>query len=158
MKTHYFHGCSSLEEVKKRYKELALKHHPDRGGDTATMQQINLEYESVLKNPFYSFSEKSEQEQQEFIKYPEIINQIIGLDGVIIEIIGNWIWLSGNTYPFRTQLKEIGFYFAPKKVMWYYRPPDYKSSNKSPKTIDYIRNKYGTDVIENSPRKFVLSD
>ena len=111
MKTHYFHGCSSLEEVKKRYKELALKHHPDRGGDTATMQQINLEYESVLKNPFYSFSEKSEQEQQEFIKYPEIINQIIGLDGVIIEIIGNWIWLSGNTYPFRTQLKEIGFYF-----------------------------------------------
>jgi curved DNA-binding protein CbpA len=51
MKTKYFEGCTSLDEVKSRYKELALKHHPDRGGDTKTMQAINLEYESIKKNP-----------------------------------------------------------------------------------------------------------
>jgi len=78
MKTDFFKDCISLDEVKKRYKELALKHHPDQGGETAMMQQINAEYESILKNPFFSFAEKSEQEQQEFIKYPEIIDQIIG--------------------------------------------------------------------------------
>ena len=115
MKTDFFKDCTSLDEVKKRYKELALKHHPDRGGETATMQQINAEYESILKNPFFSFAEKTEQEQQEFIKYPEIIDQIIGLQGITIELIGNWIWLSGNTYPHRQQLKQTGFYFAPKK-------------------------------------------
>jgi len=158
MKTSYFYGFTTLEEVKKRYKELALKHHPDRGGNTAIMQQINLEYESIIKNPFYSFSEKSQEEQEEFIKYPEIINKIIGLDGILIEIIGNWIWLSGSTYPHRQHLKDIGFFFAPKKVMWYYRPPDYKSSNKSPKTIEFIRNKYGSDFIENNSKKFVLSN
>jgi hypothetical protein len=156
MKTQYFSDCRTLEEVKRRYKELAMQHHPDRGGDTATMQDINNEYESVIKNPFFSFSEQTEQEQQEFIKYPEIIDQVIGLQGIIIELIGNWIWISGNTYPYKSQLKQIGFYFAPKKVMWYYRPPDYKSSNRSPKTIEYIRSKYGSDLIERKKEKFEL--
>ena len=27
--TNYFKNVSSIEELKKRYKELALKHHPD---------------------------------------------------------------------------------------------------------------------------------
>jgi curved DNA-binding protein CbpA len=48
MRTKYFTGCSSLDEVKRLYKELAMKYHPDRGGDKATMQAINLEYESII--------------------------------------------------------------------------------------------------------------
>lgn len=157
MKTHYFSSCCTLEEVKRIYKELALQHHPDRGGDTATMQEINLQYENIMKNPFFSFAEKSEHDQEEFIRYPEIISQIIGLEGIIIELIGNWIWLSGNTYPHRAKLKQTGFYFAPKKVMWYYRPLDYKSANKKPQTIEYIRSKYGSDVIDNPKDSFILT-
>jgi hypothetical protein len=158
MKTNYFSQCRTLEEVKKHYKNLAFIHHPDRGGDTARMQEINAEYESILKNPVFAFSQQSEEDQQEFLKYPEIINQVIGLHGLIIELIGNWIWLSGNTYSHRNRLKEIGFYFAPKKVMWYYRPPEYKSSNKSPKSIDAIRAKYGSDKIYNNPVSFELKN
>ena len=158
MNTKYFSDCHTLEEVKRRYKELAMQHHPDRGGDTATMQDINKEYENVIKNPFFSFSEQTEQEQQEFIKYPEIINQIIGLEGIIIELIGNWIWISGNTYPHRSQLKQIGFYFAPKKIMWYHRPPEYKSLNRKPKSINEIRLKYGSDIIETKFKKFELNN
>ena len=158
MKPQYFKDCCTLEDVKRKYKELAMKHHPDRGGCTATMQDINNEYENVMKNPFFEFAKQPEQEQEEFIKYPEIINQIIGLQGIIIELIGNWIWISGNTYPYKSQLKQIGFYFAPKKIMWYYRPPDYKSSNKSPKTIESIRLKYGSDIIETKSRKFELQN
>ena len=52
MKTQYFQGCSSLDEVKRKYKELALKHHPDRGGDTRIMQAVNNEYDAIKKNPF----------------------------------------------------------------------------------------------------------
>ncbi len=156
MKTNFFSNCNSLEEVKRRYKELAMLHHPDRGGDTATMQEINNEYESICKNPIFNFAAQSAQDQEEFIRYPEIINQVIGLQGIIIELIGNWIWISGNTYPFRSRLKEIGFYFAPKKVMWYFRPLEYKSTNHSPKTIEYIRAKYGSDTVNFNNAKFEL--
>ena len=157
MNIKYFYDCHTLEEVKRKYKNLAMLHHPDRGGNTATMQEINLEYEEILKNPLFDFSKQSEEDQEEFIRYPEIINQFIGLDGLIIELIGNWIWISGNTYPHRGKLKAIGFYFAPKKVMWYYRPAEYKSINRSPKTIESIRLKYGSDVIPNKSEKFVLN-
>ena len=156
MKTCYFAQCKTLEEVKKHFKNLAFIHHPDKGGDTARMQEINAEYESIIKNPFFKFSDCSEEDLAEFIKYPEIINQVIGLDGIVIELIGNWIWISGNTYPHRAILKQSGFFFAPKKVLWYYHPFEYKSSNKSSKTIEEIRKKYGSDIIENRKENFVL--
>lgn len=158
MRTSYFSDCKNLADVKKRYKELAMLHHPDKGGNTATMQEINAEYKAVIHNPNFSFAQSTEEEKQDFIKYPDIIDKIISLQGIIIEIIGDWIWLSGNTYPYRQILKETGFFFAPKKIMWYYRPSDYKSSNTKPKTIEAIRNKYGSDVIENKSVNYSLSN
>jgi curved DNA-binding protein CbpA len=40
----WFNDCQTLEEVKAQYKKLAKQYHPDLGGDTSTMQQINTEY------------------------------------------------------------------------------------------------------------------
>ena len=39
----------SIETIKKRYRVLALQHHPDKGGDTAKMAAINVAYRQVLK-------------------------------------------------------------------------------------------------------------
>jgi len=41
---------ASQEEVKKAYKKLAMKHHPDRGGDESKFKQINEAYEQIT-NP-----------------------------------------------------------------------------------------------------------
>src|SRR5271157_2704697 len=100
MNTTFFTNCQNLDEVKRRYKELALKYHPDRGGGTETMQQINAEYQNIIKNPFFNFSGQTEQQQKDFVIYPEIIGKIISFEWIIIELIGNWIWISGNTYPY----------------------------------------------------------
>jgi hypothetical protein len=160
----YFKDCTTLQEVKKLYRDLALKMHPDRGGDTAAMQDLNAQYEAILNNPFFKFRKNSEEpgteeaNRKEFIRYRDVINQIIKFEGLIIEIIGDWVWLSGLTYPYRKQLKEIGFLFAPNKVMWFYRPAEYKSANRKPLPIEVIRSKYGSDTIETVPdNKFYLN-
>lgn len=43
----YLGSVKSLDELKARYRALALQHHPDRGGDLATMQAINAEYDAL---------------------------------------------------------------------------------------------------------------
>ena len=146
MKTTFFTECRTLDE------RLAMLHHPDKGGDTATMQLINTEYEAIMKNPFFGFWKAREEAKTDFIQFPEIINQIIRFD-INIEVCGNWIWLSGNTFACKDELKKIGFFFAPKKSMWYWRPRDFKSSNKDPKDMDYIRSKYGSDVVHSYSAK-----
>jgi DnaJ family protein A protein 2 len=38
---------ASDDEIKKAYKKLAMKHHPDRGGDTTTFQSISQAYDTL---------------------------------------------------------------------------------------------------------------
>ena len=40
----YFQNIHSLAELKKQYRTLALANHPDKGGSTEVMQQINAEF------------------------------------------------------------------------------------------------------------------
>jgi hypothetical protein len=44
---NYFQDIKSLADLKKQYRALALAHHPDRGGNTPVMQQINLQFEEL---------------------------------------------------------------------------------------------------------------
>jgi hypothetical protein len=38
----------TAEEVKKRHRELARKHHPDRGGSVARMQEVNRAVDEIM--------------------------------------------------------------------------------------------------------------
>ena len=145
----YFNDCKTIEEVKAHYKTLAKEHHPDRGGDTATMQAINTEYAyacaSILKGENLTAEETDEQIRLSE-EYRKVIEQIINLAGIMIEVVGNWIWVTGNTYPVKKQLKEAGLFFASKKVAWYYRGEEYKTKGGK-KTLDEIREKYGSEKV-----------
>jgi DnaJ-domain-containing protein 1 len=38
------------QQIKRRYRELAKKHHPDRGGDPREMQRIIAAYQLLKKD------------------------------------------------------------------------------------------------------------
>ncbi len=49
-------NSKTVTELKSNYRKLANQYHPDRGGDTNTMQKINTLYKSMLsamKNQHY---------------------------------------------------------------------------------------------------------
>jgi len=45
----YILNVTTLEELKKEYKRLAMVYHPDLGGDTETMKVINNEYDFLFE-------------------------------------------------------------------------------------------------------------
>lgn len=78
----YFKDCLTLDEVKAMYKKLAKEHHPDHGGSTETMQQINAEYAfvcaKILKGENLSAEDADEQLRMSE-EYRQVIEQIINL-------------------------------------------------------------------------------
>ena len=154
----YFNNCRTIDEVKALYKQLAKENHPDCGGDTATMQAINVEYSlactKVLKGENLSEEDADEQVRMSE-EYRAVIERIIALNGILIEVVGNWIWVTGNTYPVRKELKEAGLFFASKKVAWYYRAEEFKSTG-SKKTLEEIKAKYGSETVNANRRSHAI--
>jgi len=153
----YFKECKTIEEVKGLYKKLALENHPDRGGDTATMQAINAEYAFacafVLKSSGFTDSETDEHIRLSE-EYRQVVEQIINLPGIVIEVVGHWIWVTGDTYTVRKELKEAGLFFASKKLAWYYRSDEFKTKGGK-KTLDEIRHKYGSERVSGNYQRIL---
>ena len=152
----WFNECFTIEEVKATYKKLAKQHHPDLGGDTATMQEINKEYAFASAKAIKGANLSEEETENEILSseaYRKAIEHIIYLDGITIELVCYWLWVTGSTYPVRATLKDAGFLFAPKKTAWYYRTAEYKVSRSSGKSLDEIRDKYGSEVLNEDKSK-----
>lgn len=48
------------------------------------------------------------------------LEQLPDYHHMTIEIRGSWIWLSGNTYDHKDELKRIGFRFSREKREWFW--------------------------------------
>ena len=154
----YFKNCSSLDEIKAMFKTLAKEFHPDCGGDTATMQAINVEYayacDKVIRGENLT-TEGADEQVRMSEEYRAIIERLCPLAGIVIEVVGNWIWVTGATFPVRKELKDAGLYFASKKVAWYYRADEYKTKGGK-KTLEEIRAKYGSQKVNNPHRSYAI--
>ena len=66
----YFKNVETLEELRRQYKELLKKYHPDNPqGSTEATQSINAEYDKlfkVLKNKHESKTTDSDKEKADF--------------------------------------------------------------------------------------------
>ncbi|SDE65289.1 hypothetical protein SAMN05216464_108102 [Mucilaginibacter pineti] len=148
----WFKECRTLDEVKALYKKLAKQYHPDLGGDNETMQQINVAYSracaTAIKNDGKFTAEEAEEEIRFSEEYREAIEKIIHLEGITIELVGNWVWVTGGTRVHKDTLKSAGYYFASKKLAWYFRTGEYKVKNGGKKSLDEIRAKYGAEVVK----------
>ncbi len=156
----HFKNVKTLAELKDQYKKLAFQNHPDRGGNTETMQEINAEYDALLKsiisnsgNDEYSTEEKksfweSKEEHTEVErKVKEALDKIIHLEGLEIEIIGVWIWVSGDTKAHKETLKGAGFKWNKSLVKWVFIGK--KSNGRGKMTLEEMREKHGSEKVQN---------
>jgi hypothetical protein len=145
----YFEGISTLDDLKRSYHTWCKQLHPDVGGNDDEMKALNAEYGQMLKR-LMSADYSTDAETSELL-YRDKIAAIAHLDGLELEIIGKWLWVSGNTYAHREALKHEGFCFAPVKKLWFYRALEYATRTRGEaRDINDIRTKYGSEKVRQS--------
>ena len=169
----YFKNVQTLEELRKQYRDLLKKYHPDNeNGSEEITKAINTEYEKlfkILKNKHDSRQQNTRtgnttnnnESSYDNKKYDfaedellrEMLQKVIYLSDITIEIIGAWLWISGNTYHHRKELKELGFKFASQKKCWYWHSESFRKKSHRHLSMDDIRDYYGSTEIEPDGRK-----
>ena len=167
----YFNDCKTQAEAKAKYRELVKQHHPDAGGDTATMQDINREYSQFMsegakgearerQRTAHAENRKSAADFHDLDEVGEKIRVMIefalNLEGVDVELMGLWVWLTGNTKAHKDAFKawneshELKWRWMHKKQAWAYQ--GVPSFNRKETTLDEIRNAYGSQKFSRGQR------
>lgn len=68
-----------------------------------------------------------------------MLDRIMFLKGIEIEIIGAWIWITGNTFAVRTTLKGLGFKFSHSKAAWYWHKCEFRKKNGKIQSMEEMR-------------------
>ncbi len=142
-------NATNLQELREQYKKLSFQHHPDISGydSTAIMQEINNQYDELSKQ--FAAGTKFETSENDFSElFKQKIDILIRIKNIEIEIIGNWLWVTGETKPVKELLKEMKFMFSPKKIAWYFKNYTYHKKNKEIEDLDGIRNIFGSSKIK----------
>ena len=132
----YFKSINTLEELRKQYRDLLKIHHPDNGGNVSDMQEINAEYDKLfkaLKDKHESKSADGKESAYSKNMYDwkndkalrDVLEKIIHFNGIEINLVGAWIWLDGNTYQYKEELKGIGFKWSKNRKKWYWNNGEY---------------------------------
>ena len=135
-----FKGIEGINEAKKIYKQLAKKLHPDVGGSDELFKMLNSIYTNILENGIY-FSNEFEFD----LEIEKIISQILHYENILIEVVGSWVWVSGDTREIKEKLKELNFKWASKKKLWFYG--EMKGRNPNEKSMEDIKSKYGFETV-----------
>ena len=97
----WFQGITTLNELRKEYRRLVIKHHPDNGGSDEIVKEINVEYDFLFKKLKTDFEHKSTFQQatdkqkqqydwQKNIQIRDTILQLSRFKDISVEVIGVW--------------------------------------------------------------------
>jgi len=156
----YFHNVQTVGEAKSLYRRLAKENHPDLHGPkfTARMQAINDEYHKILAsfdgqtsigsdNKEHTYHYNRDVEQELMDKISELL--ALKLENVEIELVGTWIWVSGDTKPVKEALKSAGLKWHSKRMRWYWRKSGYRRRYNKKASFNDLRQMYGSRTFEN---------
>ena len=151
---HYFLECETVEEVKTRYRKFAREHHPDLGGKPEVMKEINNQYEQALaacdgqtsrgtddKEHTYRYDAEVEAEIMDVIRK---LIAIIAEAKVEINLIGRWIWITGDTKPLKESFKELGCNWHRDRSCWFWRSASDRGRGQGG-NLDELASKYGCE-------------
>lgn len=75
------------------------------------------------------------------------LDQVREIPGLIVELVGSWIWVSGETKKHKDQLKALGFWWSHKREKWYFHTGKMGGFSSS-KSYKQLKQKYGATKVK----------
>ena len=72
------------------------------------------------------------------------------INGVNIEVVGSWIWVDGNTFPYKEELKKLGFKWSKNRKKWHFSTEPSGKWHKKKMSFEDIQRKYGSEKVKTS--------
>jgi len=162
MNIQYLTNVETLEELKTAYHKLAVKFHPDLGGDNEIMKIINNEFDylsenlkTIHRNADGKIYEKDFEETPK--EWRELVINLLKLQmqDVDIEIVGAWLWVTGETKPYSKQLGKYGLKlrFHSVKKAWYKSPDGYRKKTNKNYSMNDLRDMYGSKSVNQKSKE-----
>jgi len=135
--------------LKAAYRAACKRYHPDINPDgLELMKVINAAY-AFLKNNLnkWSYHQATNETPIDTI-IAEMFSKVKHFVNVNAEVCGTWLWLTGETWRYKKELKEYGFKWAPKKRAWYWHSEGYHKRSKRVFDLNEIRATFGSIDLE----------
>ena len=158
----YFSKCETPQQVKEAFKKLAKQYHPDVTGEDTNekMAEIIAAYQKALKS-FHGFNSVGTDGKTHSYRYNDkvemdivnLVGELVNIPNIIIEIVGVWVWVSGDTKTHKETFKKLGMRWHSKRVMWYKRPAGYKTRYNKTASFDDLKKMYGSKTVQSNKLK-----
>lgn len=158
----YFGTYNSIDELKKDFDDIVGS---DLINDKDAVQEIKEQFASSLYSLSFKLGidiskiaekvlpAKPEEKKEEPVQVvvhkenedvQEILEKIKDYN-MKIEVIGSWIWCF-NSYEYKDQLKELGFWYSGSKKAWVYNGQQKKYRRGH--NLSETKKRYATKVIK----------
>ena len=86
------------------------------------------------------------------------IEELIKLDGLLIEVVGTWLWISGETFKHKSIFNKYKMRWNKMRKLWQYDSTGEYKRTKNKRSDEEIKSYFGSEVIADNrnKRSFVL--
>ena len=157
----WFAKCETNDEVKAEYRKLCKALHPDNGGDAEEFKAMTSAFtEAFERVKNYKRNAKGEKYEKPTEERPEefmnALNAIIHLSNIVIEICGTWVWVTGDTKPYKDILKNAGYHYCGSKKAWQWHSKlEDITGRRGHISMARIRDLYGSEKVKNEEQKVI---
>lgn len=158
---YYFLECETVEEVKAKYRKLARENHPDLGGKPEEMKEVNNQYEQALADCDGQTSRGTDDREHTYrynaeveAEIMEIVQKLIAIVAeakVEINLIGRWIWITGDTKPLKEHFNKLGCIWHRDRSCWFWRSASDRGRGQGG-NLDELASKYGCQDFSTKAR------
>lgn len=155
----YFENVTTAEELKKAYHTNCKAMHPDNGGDPEAFKAMKAEYKKLAAKVWTTHKTATgktyeKAQTQTPAEFADMIEKLRRFENITIEILGSWIWVTGDTKAIKDQLKELHFFYSSKKAAWYFNGDEKKTRSRGHfGNYDDLKNHWGTSYTETTGEK-----